>query len=208
MASFYLDGAALSWYQWIFRNGFITSWSGFLQALESRFVPSYYDDPKGALFKLTQRGMVNEYLTEFKRLANRVIGLPPPFLLSCFVSGLAQDIRREVLALQPISLPQAMALAKLRDRRQAPLRPHNTHLRHIFPLTGSHNPPMSKGHQTRWPSGGRRASITTATKNGALPIAARDACPCLSPTTLLLYQMNLSLTFPQHHHQNKNQQLL
>ncbi|XP_028181354.1 uncharacterized protein LOC114368228 [Glycine soja] len=131
VASFYLDGAALSWYQWMFRNGFITSWSGFLQALESRLAPSYYDDPKGALFKLTQRGTVNEYLTEFERLANSVIGLPPPFLLSYFVLGLAQDIRREVLALQPISLPQAMALAKLqedklRDRRQAPPRSHNT----------------------------------------------------------------------------------
>lgn len=78
VALFYLDGAALSWYQWMFRNGFIMSWSGFLQALESRFAPSYYDDPKGALFKLTQRSTMNEYLTEFKRLANRVIGLPSP----------------------------------------------------------------------------------------------------------------------------------
>lgn len=34
MASFYLDDAALSWYQWMFSNGFITSWTGFLQALE------------------------------------------------------------------------------------------------------------------------------------------------------------------------------
>ena len=146
VAFFYLDGAALSWYQWMFRNGFITSWSGFLQALESRFAPSYYDDPKGALFKLTQRGTVNEYLTEFERLANRVIGLPPPFLLSCFVSGLTQDIRREVLALQPISLPQAMALAKLqedkiRDRRQAPPRNHNT-------PSASYAPPTRKPHST------------------------------------------------------------
>lgn len=35
VAYFYLDGAALSWYQWMFRNGLIASWSGFLQALES-----------------------------------------------------------------------------------------------------------------------------------------------------------------------------
>ncbi|KHN07600.1 Retrovirus-related Pol polyprotein from transposon opus, partial [Glycine soja] len=113
VAFFYLDGAALSWYQWMFRNGFITSWSGFLQALESRFAPSYYDDPKGALFKLTQRGT---------------------------------DIRREVLALQPISLPQAMALAKLqedkiRDRRQAPPRNHNT-------PSASYAPPTRKPHST------------------------------------------------------------
>jgi len=26
VASLYLDGAALSWYQWMFSNGFITSW--------------------------------------------------------------------------------------------------------------------------------------------------------------------------------------
>lgn len=53
VASFYLDDAALSWYQWMFHNGFITSWSGFLQALESMFAPSFYDDPKWALFKLS-----------------------------------------------------------------------------------------------------------------------------------------------------------
>ncbi|KHN19402.1 Retrovirus-related Pol polyprotein from transposon opus, partial [Glycine soja] len=103
VASFYLDGAALSWYQWMFSNGFITSWTGFLQALESRFAPTFYEDPKGALFKLSQRGSINDYLTEFERLAN---------------------------PLQPISLPQATALAKLqedklRDRRSASSRPFN-----------------------------------------------------------------------------------
>ena len=117
IASLYLDGAALSWYQWMFSNGLITSWDGFLQALESRFAPTFYEDPKGALFKLTQRGTVNEYLTEFERLANRVVGLPPPFLLSCFVSGLNPDLRREVMAFQPISLLQAQALAKLQEEK-------------------------------------------------------------------------------------------
>lgn len=97
----------------MFRNGFITSWSSFLQALESRFAPFFYDDPKDALFKFSQKGTVNKYLTKFKRLANHVIGLPPPFLLSCFISGLSLEFCREVLALQPISLSQATALAKL-----------------------------------------------------------------------------------------------
>lgn len=70
VASFYMDGPALSWYQWMFCNGLITSWQGLFQALEIRFAPSFYDDPKGALFKLTQKGSVNEYLTDFERLAN------------------------------------------------------------------------------------------------------------------------------------------
>jgi len=117
IASLYLDGVALSWYQWMFSNGLITSWDGFLQALESRFAPTFYEEPKGALFKLTQRGTVNEYLTEFERLANRVVGLPPPFLLSCFVSGLNLELRHEVMAFQPISLLQAQALAKLQEEK-------------------------------------------------------------------------------------------
>lgn len=115
VASLYLDGAALSWYQWMFTNGLISSWQSFLDALDSRFAPTFYDDPRGALFKLVQRGSVNDYLTEFERLANRVTGLPPPFLLSCFISGLNPELRREVLALQPISLLQATALAKLQE---------------------------------------------------------------------------------------------
>lgn len=117
MASFYMDGPAHSWYQWMTHNGFISSWSALLQALESRFAPTFYDDPQGTLFKLQQRGSVNEYLTEFERLANRIIGLAPPALLNCFISGLHPELRREVQALQPHSLLQAVALAKLQEEK-------------------------------------------------------------------------------------------
>lgn len=102
VASFYLDGATLSW-------------SSFLQALELRLAPSLYDDPRDALFKLSQLGTVSAYLVEFESLANRIVGLPTPFLLSCFISGLLPEIRHEVLALQPLSLVQAVALAYLQE---------------------------------------------------------------------------------------------
>lgn len=71
----------------------------FLQALQTRFAPSQYEDPTDALFKLTQKGTVSAYLSEFEELANHVISLPTPFLLQCFISGLLPDIRREVQAL-------------------------------------------------------------------------------------------------------------
>lgn len=45
VASFYMDGLALSWYQWMYHNGLITFWLALLQALESRFAPSFYEDP-------------------------------------------------------------------------------------------------------------------------------------------------------------------
>lgn len=124
VASFYMEGQALSWYQWMHRNQQITSWYGFLQALETRFAPSYYDDPSSTLFKLTQRSSVNQYLNEFERLANRIVGLPQPFLLSCFISGLTPEIRREVQAIRPASLSQATALAKLQEDKVEDRRRH------------------------------------------------------------------------------------
>lgn len=115
IASFYMDGPALSWYQWMHRNGYFPSWPAMLQALESRFAPSFYDDPQGSLFKLQQTGSVTDYLTAFERLANRTIGIAPSSLLSCFVSGLIPELRREVQALRPMSLPQAIELARLQE---------------------------------------------------------------------------------------------
>ncbi|KAL5175433.1 hypothetical protein HKD37_08G021640 [Glycine soja] len=38
IASFYMDGPALSWYQWMHRNGYFPSWPAMLQALESRIL--------------------------------------------------------------------------------------------------------------------------------------------------------------------------
>jgi hypothetical protein len=115
IASFYLDGPALTWYQWMYSNHQIVSWTQFLQALETRFAPTAYDDPRGNLFKLTQSTTVAAYLVEFEALANRIVGLSPADLLSCFISGLKVDIRREVLSRQPTSLTQAAGLARLQE---------------------------------------------------------------------------------------------
>ena len=79
IAFFYMEGRALAWFQYMTNNAQFTSWSTFLQALQARF----------ALFILTQRGTVVEYLSEFEDLANRIIGLSPPFLLAYFISGLS-----------------------------------------------------------------------------------------------------------------------
>lgn len=96
VVSFYMERPTLSWYQWMTRNGFFTMWPAMLQALESRFAPSFYNDPHSAFFKLYQRGTINKYLTEFKCLANRIVSLALPFLLKCFISGLNLELRREV----------------------------------------------------------------------------------------------------------------
>ena len=90
-------------------NRQLTSWPGFLQALQTFFAPSQYEDPTGALFKLTQKGSVNAYLSKFEDLANRIIGLAPPFLLRYFIFGLSPEIRQEVQALKPLTLVQEVS---------------------------------------------------------------------------------------------------
>lgn len=115
IASFYLDGAALAWYQWMYRNYQIASWAQFLEKLETRFAPNAFDDPCGNLFKLTQTSYVTAYLTEFEALTNRHEGLSEVDLLSCFISGLKNGVRREVLAQQPTTISQAADLARLQE---------------------------------------------------------------------------------------------
>ena len=110
-----MEGRALAWFQWMTSNGQLTSWPVFLQALQTCFAPSQYEDPTGALFKLTQKTTVNAYLSKFEDLANHVVGLPAPFLLQCFISGLSSDICREVQALQPLTISQAAGLARLQE---------------------------------------------------------------------------------------------
>ena len=137
IASFYMEGRALAWFQWMTSNGQFTSWPVFLQALQNRFAPSQYEDPTGTLCKLMQKGSVASYLSEFEDLANRVVGIPPAFLLSCFISGLIPEIRREVQAHQPLTLSQAAGLARLQEEKLGDLRPPPSTMRSRPPSLSS-----------------------------------------------------------------------
>lgn len=117
IAAFYMEDRALAWFQWRTSNDQFTSWPIFLQVLQARFAPSQYEGLTGSLFKLMQKGIVSQYLSEFEKLMNRVIGLPPSFLLSCFVSGLSPDIRREVQIHQPLTVAQVSGLACLQEEK-------------------------------------------------------------------------------------------
>ena len=99
------------------RNHQLTTCPGFSQAIEARFAHSPYEDPTGLLFKLTQRGSVRDYLNQFEALANKIVGVPPPLLLSCFISGLDLEIHREVQAMQPVSLVHVTGLARLQEEK-------------------------------------------------------------------------------------------
>jgi len=77
----------------------------------------------------------------FERLANRTISLPPSCLLSCFVSGLIPELRHEVQALRPLSLPQATKLARLQEDKMLDRRCGNRSSSHPPNPNFSNKPP-------------------------------------------------------------------
>ncbi|XP_077250240.1 uncharacterized protein LOC143889774 [Tasmannia lanceolata] len=122
ISSFHMEGHALSWFQWMYSNGFLKTWNGFLEALSARFGPSPYEDYKGALSKLLQTTTVLAYQAPFENLAHKVTGLSESFLLSFFISGLKPEIKRDLLIAKPQSLLQAMSLGRLQEDKFNDLR--------------------------------------------------------------------------------------
>jgi len=118
-----MKGDALSLFKWMYQNHQLFDWNSFTKALELRFGPSTYANHQAELFKLRQTGSVSEYQAQFKKLGNRVIGLPAEALLNCFIFGLNTEIRNEMAIQRPTSITQAIGLAKLIEAKCKDTRP-------------------------------------------------------------------------------------
>jgi hypothetical protein len=114
MASFHMEGEALVWFQDADEAGQFPTWDAFLQALLTRFGP-VYEDPMESLVKLRQTTTVTEYTSQFEALSNRLRGISDKNRLSCFLSGLKDEIRLPLRMLNPVTLAAAFGLAKLQE---------------------------------------------------------------------------------------------
>lgn len=94
IVSFHLEGRASAWFRWMKANNLITSWASFLLNVKQRFGDSIYEDPQGALSKLSQTSSVADFQTAFEDMMNKVSGVSESLLVSFFISGLRSDIRR------------------------------------------------------------------------------------------------------------------
>lgn len=110
------------WFQDIEAAGGLNSWDGFLRALQTRFGSSPYNDPMEALIRLKQTSTVEEYKSQFEALSNQLRGLAESYKLSCFLSGLREDICFMVRMLNPVNLHMAFGLAKMQKENVATLR--------------------------------------------------------------------------------------
>ncbi|KAL4601359.1 hypothetical protein ACB092_11G267500 [Castanea dentata] len=96
LASFHMEGEALIWFQ-----------DSEEVALHIRFGVSAYDDPMETLTRLRQTASGPLYKAQFEVLSNRMKGLSAAHKLSCFLSGLRDEVRLPVRMLNPKSLNEA-----------------------------------------------------------------------------------------------------
>ena len=114
-ASYHMEDEALVCFQGAEDTGQFTSWEAFVRSLYTRFGISTYNDPMKALTKLRQVSSVAQYKRQFEALSNRIKELPDKHKLSCFLSGLKDEIRLPVNMFKPPNLSSTFGLAKIQD---------------------------------------------------------------------------------------------
>ncbi|XP_041016312.1 uncharacterized protein LOC121258850 [Juglans microcarpa x Juglans regia] len=117
LMSFHVEGKALVWFQDLDESGLLIGWEEFVTALLLRFGPSSYDDPMEQLTRLRQVDTVEEYKANFEALSNRLRRLSESYKLSCFLSGLKDEIRLTVRMFNPNSLMEAYGLARIQEEK-------------------------------------------------------------------------------------------
>ena len=115
MAAFHMDGDALVWFQDSDEVGLFVDQEGFVTTLLTRFGAIAYEDPMEALTRLKQTISVVVSKGQFKALSNIIQGLLENHMLSCFLSGLKDDVRLAVKIFSPRSLNKAFGLAKIQE---------------------------------------------------------------------------------------------
>ncbi|GKD61167.1 retrotransposon-related protein [Tanacetum coccineum] len=115
---FNLEGAVVEWFQWMMRNGLITTWARFEESARNCFGPSEYEDLNGALSKLLQLGTVNDYQREFEKLMNQARDIPDTLLISFYISALELHLQREFLVSRPTTMMgDAFSLSLISEAR-------------------------------------------------------------------------------------------
>ncbi|KAH7692130.1 Retrotransposon gag domain-containing protein [Dioscorea alata] len=141
IVAFYLIGSARQWFQWLLATDHLTTWEDFVRKLELRFCPSSFFNHEASLFKLKQKTTVTAFLQDFECLSTRVTDLSQHSLLNCFLSGIREDIQRELYILKPNDLHEAVGMAKLIEDKFAAAKLNS--IRPSFPWPAPLPPPST-----------------------------------------------------------------
>ncbi|KAM1679424.1 hypothetical protein TB1_038665 [Malus domestica] len=120
--SFHLEGETLQWFRWHDCLRTTPRWGDFTHAFCKEFGPFEFEDSAEALFKLKQSGTLKDYITKFRRLANRTHDLGPILLKSCFLGGLKRELKYDVKLLRPSDVHDAISIALQLDAKLCDLK--------------------------------------------------------------------------------------
>ncbi|XP_039043811.1 uncharacterized protein LOC120183119 [Hibiscus syriacus] len=111
VATMYLAGKAKIWFDGYIMQKHHVTWHEFEVDLCHRFNDKFFADIVGEFTKLVQKRIVEEYQDKFEELQPHMLLQNPilgeEFFVSLFVSGLREDIKNRVKALEPKSLSEA-----------------------------------------------------------------------------------------------------
>jgi hypothetical protein len=131
----YLDPEHWKWWQWRRKTcqGYV-SWTQFVAELYDRFdTDTHY---LGHLTKLKQSGTVEDFISSFEHLDFRTEGMSDAFFQECFISGLKEEIRAQVLMAHPHTWLEATQHAKEAQK----IVSSQTHKPSFVPRTRPTNP--------------------------------------------------------------------
>lgn len=111
IASFSMQDVALKWFLWMESSNYLSTWPAFVQSLLKKFNPTTYTMPGGKLSKLVQTSSVSDYVAKYEDYSAKVVRIFDWFLLEMFVSGLKEDIQKEVVRAKLDDIQEAMELA-------------------------------------------------------------------------------------------------
>ena len=115
LASYHMEEEALIWFQEVEEAGQFTSWEAFVRSLHVRFGSLAYYNLLETLTRLRRVGNVVVYKGQFEALSNRIKELSEKHKLSCFLSGLKDEIRLPVRMFNPQNLNATFGLAKIQE---------------------------------------------------------------------------------------------
>ncbi|KAE8675396.1 C2H2 and C2HC zinc fingers superfamily protein, putative isoform 1 [Hibiscus syriacus] len=117
LATMYLTGKAEVWFDGYIMQKHHVTWHEFEADLCHRFSDRTFSDIVEEFTKLTQKGSVEDYQEKFEELQPHMLlqnpTLTEEFFVSLFISGLRDDIKHRVKALDPKNLSEASKQAKL-----------------------------------------------------------------------------------------------
>lgn len=118
MASFYLDGKALEWYRWLFRNKQLVDWPHFAEKVRIRFKHKGLESAEGRFSKLQKITTISDLQRRFEAIAKmRLTIFCYRLMIRLSISGLREHIKNSILSHDPKTFDEALKKAHIQERR-------------------------------------------------------------------------------------------